>query len=389
MKNSFLFVSSLLVWLYTIPLLAQPVVSYRPIGPEPSQAARQQTIDTACDAVVVAPNAPSNAEYARLIGVLAGYLGPTPVPPGMAVPPPSAADLDVAKGIFDRWTDLSCVTSHGTPRLQLFRAAVEQAFGFGAMKEVRPVPQDVAERQIAAIRQRFPGTAFATLVEAFYLNDVAWDARGGGYHASVTATGEQIFEQTLAKEMALLQSNKLNAGTNPEYYNALICAEGAAEGYSPEMIKTYEEGATKFKYYDPIYIAAISFSQEKWGGSWDAIDHVIRWAADDTRSSTGEWMYARLYGYVGQDIVENEILFRATPASWPLMRTGYLEHLKQVPSDNYRHNLLVRYACEAGDRKTYLEYRPILDKQMNADAWQGPLSALVCDEKFKYRPPRT
>jgi hypothetical protein len=352
-------------------------------------AGRQQRIDSACDPIMLPPGSPPEFEREMITAEMGGDIGPTPVAPGMKVPAPFNGALDMAKGIFDRWTDLSCVDSYGAPRLTLFASSVEKAFGFGPMKEVRPVAEEVALRQIEAIRQRFPGTAFAVLVEAVYLHDSAWDARGNGYMSSVTAEGMRIFNEDIAKEKELLLANKKIGLTNPFYYVALIQAEGSADGYSPEMIETFKEGATRFKFYDSIYIAAIRYSEEKWGGSWDAIDQIIRWAADNTRSSTGEWMYARLYGYVGQDIVKNEILFSATPASWPLMRTGYLERLKKVPTDDYRLNLLVRYSCEAGDHATYLAYRPMLDTKMKPDAWQGSLSSAVCDEKFKYRPRKT
>jgi hypothetical protein len=46
--------------------------------------------------------------------------------------------------------------------------------------------------------------------------------------------------------------------------------------------------------------------------------------------------------------------------------------------------LFARFACEAGDGPTFLTERKKLGAQIDADAWNGPLSLEVCDAKFKF-----
>jgi hypothetical protein len=375
----------------------QGMLYYRPYGLTYSNAVREKTVAAACDPVIVRPNSAANEEQARLTELMSSFLGPTPVPPGMATPPPSVEDLDVAKGIFDRWSDLSCVMSDEKPRIQMMEEAVIESFGFGPMKEVRPIPENVAQRQIEAIRQRYPGSPFAVLVEAYYLNAVAWDARGGGFNYSVTPEGRKIFDENIEKEIALLQANKAAAANNPDYYHALIAAIGSSEGYSPQLVQAFKEGAARYKFYSQIYFQTLAYTDQKWGGSPEAMDELIRWSTDNTRREIGDWMYARLYGYVAVYLSPEESIFSNTKASWPLIRKGYTDHLDQASrpdhymygvSSDVQFNLLVRFSCEAADKKTFLTYRPRIDGHVLTGDWQGPLSLPVCDEKFKYRTPK-
>lgn len=368
-----------------ISLIASSVIAApgQLIPPSPEmqakyRAAAQETIEQACapiDAKALGPL--SEREY--LAGYLSIYLGmDNSMVPGVV------DNLDVAKSIFERWSDLSCVQADGQPRLAIFEYAVQKTFGFGPMRGYGPMTPELAMKRMGQIRERFPNTLFATLVEAEFWKDAAWDARGGGFTGSVSAAGSNLFEEDLAKANKILTDKKAIVAESPVYYELLLSIEGSEGGLSPRLISTFKEGAQRFKSYGPIYIRTLNFSQGKWGGSADDIDHMINWSVDNTKDSTGQWMYARLYGYLEQFLDPQESIFKTTSVSWPRMKTGYQDHLKQIPSDHFQHNLFARFACEAGDGPTFLTERKKLGAQIDADAWNGPLSLEVCDAKFKF-----
>jgi hypothetical protein len=356
-----------------------------PTSPGPQDFARkaaeaaQQTIDQACAPVDLKAIAPlSEREW------LAGYFS---IPLGMDNSQMTGMtnNLDVAKAIFERWSNLSCVQSNGRPRLEIFSYAVEKSFGFGPVKGFGPMTPERASRRMDQLRARFPDTPFAVLVEANYWMEAGWDARGAGYSSTVTAGGSDIFEEDMAKAEKVLSEKKDIASVSPEYYVALLSLQGSEGGFSRDLLKTFEEGARRYKSYNPLYTKTLNFAQEKWGGSWAAIDHVINWSVDNTRDSDGEWMYARLYGYVATSFIPHERVFTVTTASWPRMKAGFSDHLRRVPDDQYQQNLFARFACEAGDGPTFLAERRKLGSRLDPEAWGGPLSAPVCEAKFKYR----
>lgn len=138
----------------------------------------------------------------------------------------------------------------------------------------------------------------------------------------------------------------------------------------------------------PLYFARLTYLMPWWGGSWEEIENLALWSVDQTKAEMGNSMYARIYWSVGQ-FTQVSNVFKDTKASWPRMKSGFEDLMKRNPNSLWNLNAYARFACDAGDKATYLKLRPNLfvgnrEKEME-EAWSKNSRHEVCDAKFGYK----
>ena len=66
------------------------------------------------------------------------------------------------------------------------------------------------------------------------------------------------------------------------------------------------------------------------------------------------------------------------------MKVGFEDLMARHPKSNWNLNNFAKFACEAGDKKTFLALRRQIGKNVMGAAWQGSPNLDLCNEKFGY-----
>lgn len=281
------------------------------------------------------------------------------------------------EALVNDWNSASCVFEDGRPKLSALVWGYGRAFSDG-------VDWNKAFGRIQELKKNYPRGGFVALAEASYWINYAWNARGEGYASSVTPDGWKLFQQRMEKAEKTLIESKPYASSLPGWYEQMILVQSTLHRSELERDKTFLEGAQKFKTFFPIYFTMIGYLTPKWGGSWETIDNFVKWSVDNTRSELGDTLYARLYWSVTGQLVEDESLFKSTKATWPKMKKGFEDMQAQYPQSNWNLNNFAKFACQAGDKQTFLKLRKKIADKIDPAAWGKP-SLDLCETKFGYQ----
>lgn len=285
---------------------------------------------------------------------------------------------------FDKLDSIISNISNPDCKLQDGRPAINFVmFGFQDAFE-RINNWELVLQKIQALKNAKPNTAYPILVEAQYWVTYAWIARGGGFADSVTPEGWKLFRERLTKANAVLVNNKKIASTLPDWYGLMVAVNTGLNSSQEEQDKYFIEGFTRYKTYLPLYIAKRNSIEPKWGGSWQAVDNFINWAANNTKSTEGLSLYSRLYFGVFDNMLRDANFWEATLVSWPKFQQGFEDLIRLNPKSLFHLNVYASMACEAGDKKTYLKIRNKIRPPIEW-SWNYNYSINDCDLKYGYK----
>jgi hypothetical protein len=283
----------------------------------------------------------------------------------------------LAKKVND-WKKPGCVWADGRQRMSAFYWGLSQAFD-------RKTDWNIHSDRVRRLRTAYPKSDFAAVVEAEYLMQYAWSARGNGYASSVTSDGWKLFRERMETAEKVLLDSKPYSNDFPIWYVEMVKVQGYLGRDGKEISSTFMEGAKKFPNFLSLYSAMSEFTLPKWGGSWDAYDAFTNWAVENTKATEGSSLYAHLYMWTLDEIYPGENIFKVTKASWPKMRGAFDDLVKRHPNSVWSLNNYAAFSCRAGDKKTYLTIRKKVGKDTIEQAWKGQYTLDLCDSKFGYK----
>lgn len=286
-------------------------------------------------------------------------------------------DANYLKLMVDGWNSPSCEFDDGRPRMSALGA------GYNLIYK-RETDWSKSLARIDELRKKLPDTPIVALAEARYWSDYAWNARGSGFASSVTREGWTLFHERLEKEERVLIATKPYAAEFPGWYDEMIIVQSALDRPAEDRDKTFLEGTQKFRTYYPIYFTMVNYISPKWGGSWETVDNMIKWSVENSKATDGNSMYARLYWFVDGELPEGVKLFKDTLATWPKMKKGFEDLVTRHPKSKWNLNNFARFACMAGDKKTFLALRRQISKDVMDAAWSQNTSLDLCEKKFGY-----
>lgn len=285
-------------------------------------------------------------------------------------------DEDWLERDVNEWNTPSCVFDDGRPRLIALTGGYSQAF-----RNEKDWSKSLA--RVEYLKKKFPKAAFAALAESRYWIAYAWNARGNGYASSVTAEGWKLYRERLEKAERALIDTKTYSAELPVWYNEMLNVQSALGRPAEERDKVFLEGTQKYKTYYPLYFTMLNFLLPKWGGSWETVDNLVKWSVENTKAIDGNSIYARLYWAASGSLSEGGDIFKLSRASWPKMKQGFEDLMVRHPKSKWNLNNFARFACQAGDKKTFLKIRQQMGKNVIEDAWTNPTLDL-CEIKFGY-----
>ena len=237
-------------------------------------------------------------------------------------------------------------------------------------------------------RQTYPQSAAAAIAEATYWENYAWNARGSGFADSVSQEGWKLFGERIHKSEAVLLNSESYASGNPEWYARYLSLAKALDWPKASLLRLSDEALQKQRTYYPTYYAVIRALTPSWGGDWVSVDSFIKDSAAKAKDKEGAALYARLYMSASGCGTCNQKfnLFHDTLASWPEMKKGFDDLLRQYPHSAWNLNKYASFACQAGDKATFQAVRFRMGKNVIPDAWRSNYSLDLCEHQFPDQP---
>lgn len=124
----------------------------------------------------------------------------------------------------------------------------------------------------------------------------------------------------------------------------------------------------KFPTYHPAFFSAAHYLRPEWGGSFAMIDDMAREATRASQQAEGKAMYARIQWALSDAFPG--ALFQRTKASWPDMKAGFEDMVRQYPAPR-NLNAYASFACEARDFATMRQVLQMIGDQVEFSMWRG------------------
>lgn len=235
--------------------------------------------------------------------------------------------------------------------------------------------------KFAEYRQQIPNSAFLPILEAMQMHATAWQARGEGLSSTVTPEGRQLFQERNEAAWELILAAKKTSDRLPTWYEQAIAIGTDADVRNDELTAIFNEGIKRFPGYHSIYFTYARQFAPRWGGDYDSADAFINARVAAKTNPDGEVLYTRLYWLIDQYAADPDF-FDSSHVSWPRMRAGFEQLMKQFPNSRRNHASFVAYACRAGDGTTYFKWRQSVHPGFFRQVAPHGINLDVCDVRF-------
>lgn len=276
---------------------------------------------------------------------------------------------------FKEALDLDCVDANGHP----YAGAIIDGFDNAFINEPN---RDTQWGYLQRFEKLSGMPGINVTMEAQYWIRGAWAARGGGYASSVTDEGWRLFGERMAKAERHLLDNKEAGSTVPMWYEEMVEVQTALGRPAEERERVFREGATRYPKYYSLYRTMRAYLDPRWGGSFDAIDRMIQWSAENTKALMGDQIYWRLYTGLLFNLRKEEDFFRDTKVDWKRYVASAGEVQRAYPDSLEYLNNMASAACEKGDRDAFLEIRKRIGTNTLRKSWTKKAPLELCDAKF-------
>jgi hypothetical protein len=239
-------------------------------------------------------------------------------------------------------------------------------------------------------KKAYPQSVACAIAEAGALEDFGWRERGGGFANTVTPQGWAGFRSYLNKALAVIEAAEKLPEKDPHLYSlkmGILLGLGKDEPESNPTLsilswwtnvnlippspleQAFLKGISVSPTYYPLYYARVRSLLPRWGGSSNEIVNFANNAAAACKED-GPQLYARIAWTTlymeGKDTYRSKYRF-----SWPRIRKGYRDLLKQYPDSGFRLNTFCCTACLYGDRGTARDLFEKINGNWDGGAWEN------------------
>jgi hypothetical protein len=192
---------------------------------------------------------------------------------------------------------------------------------------------------------------------------------GGGNGNTLEPQNVEGFLSEIERARIFLETYKTTASADPQWYR--LMEQIAAYQHWPEakFSALLSEALQKEPLYYENYFAAADYYGPKWGGTPEALESFARRAVEQTKSTEGDGMYARIYWYAWQTQY-GDSLFRQSDVDWPTMKKSFRDLLAKYP-EAWNTNNFARFACLSEDKETTAELMMKIDGKPLPEVWRG------------------
>lgn len=192
-----------------------------------------------------------------------------------------------------------------------------------------------------------PDSSAARVALGQTLVSYAWEARGSGYSDTVTEEGWKKFGERLKQAKAVLDQVKDKPA--PWYSAAQRCAlgQGWERGQYDAMVA---ECRTRYPDYDMAVFTKSYWLQPRWHGKDGEFESYLAAEAGKRPAVPGDILYARTAWHLDDYVIDN--IMNETKLSWPRVKSGLQQVIKQYPDSLLAKGMLSILAMEVKDQKT-------------------------------------
>ncbi|MGO1071017.1 hypothetical protein [Lysobacter sp. CA199] len=282
-----------------------------------------------------------------------------------------------AEAAYRDYVEKSRRTPSGVWMSSIFFSGVSAGLLENVPEEAKAHHWQWLEQQTLNWAREAPDSPLPRLLHADVLLDHAWNIRGNLYVAKTPKSVWKPFLATLEGGLKYLDHERAVASHAPEYYwLTLKLMRGSKHGGDP--LAVLEQSERAFPGHYPSYFAMFITLLPKWDGSVEHIEAFAESAAQRTRKTEGDSMYARIYWYAAQTYYRSN-LFDATDVRWDRMKQGFEDVLKRYP-DEWNLQNYARFACDAQDRDKLIELLSKMKKPPIDEAWSNPQHFEKCSQ---------
>jgi hypothetical protein len=191
---------------------------------------------------------------------------------------------------------------------------------------------------------------------------------GGGRGDRVEPENVEGFLSEIKQARIFLETYKTTASADPQWYRLMEQIAAYQRWPEEKFSALLSEALQREPLYYENYFAAVDYYGPKWGGSAEALESFARRAAEQTKSTEGSGMYARIYWYAWQTQY-GDSLFRQSNVDWPTMKESFRDLLAKYP-EAWNTNNFARFACLSEDKETTAELIAKIDAKPLRGVWR-------------------
>jgi hypothetical protein len=190
---------------------------------------------------------------------------------------------------------------------------------------------------------------YARLAEALVHYGEAWSARGRGYANTVSPEAWKLYYEKLAQANQALDSASAKLKQTGPWHALKLEIAFQDPDQEKARLALLKTASTAWPDYTRIYQVPMRFAHPLWGGSFELMDGIARFAVDRTKAQHGAAFYPTLYELVTRG--ESRHTLRDTKADWNLMKQGMRDRESRGAAPPWLWRNFARLACQMRDRE--------------------------------------
>ncbi|MEO8718471.1 MAG: hypothetical protein ABI423_09665 [Burkholderiales bacterium] len=211
---------------------------------------------------------------------------------------------------------------------------------------------------------------YAYLGKALVQYHGAWKARGTGFANTVTPEAWDAFYKGLAEANATLDSSSAMLKQMGPWHALKLAIVFAHPKLESERPKALQAASLAWPDYLTVYSIPMERMHPRWGGSYELMEGVARFALDRTKAEHGASIYALLYERQFRE--DCDCTLADSKADWTLMKQGFRDADKRRALQPLRTKRFAALACQVRDRDEARRLYEIYDKVRDRSAGEEP-----------------
>lgn len=192
------------------------------------------------------------------------------------------------------------------------------------------------------------GDGYAKLAEALVQYGNAWDARGYGYGNTVSPEAWQLYYKKLEEVNSILDAASPKLKQTGPWYVLKLQIAFQSPNMKSKRLELLQAAGDAWPEYVSIYSVPMQYAHPRWGGSFDVMDGVARYAADKTRAQLGDAMYSIAYERALRG--DDSYTLRDTEVNWTRMKQGFRDVESRGLGQPWIWRNFAALACQMRDR---------------------------------------
>jgi hypothetical protein len=205
--------------------------------------------------------------------------------------------------------------------------------------------------------------SYAPLAQAIATHAEGWNARGSGYGNTVSPEAWQIYRKKLEEADALLESSSPRLRQMGPWHMEKLRLAFESQQAKPAPITLLKTAAHAWPEYLPLYTVAMNYVSPKWGGSFEQVDAIARFALEQTRQSHGAAMYALAYERHLRLNPDSSHTLGDTAVDWELMKQAFRDVEARAKAPAWTARNFAGFACQMRDRDEARRLYALYDRQ--------------------------